>query len=265
MPHHRLLGKLRHCGINGRALEWITDFLSGRTQRITVDGTYSRWSPVHSGVPQGTVLGPLLFLIYINNLPDSVSSTVRLFADDCLVYREVGSIDDQLALQRDLDFLENWAHIWGMKFNPSKCTILTISRSLPLHKFYSLCGAILQQVSEAKYLGVIISEDLHWSKHIQGLAPKTSSTLGLLRRNLSLCPQKLREQAYISLNQVSTGVLCSNLGSASTPPSKSLASLWLAGQLVVIPLLRWPYFQKYHTEYFKFRMINARYMITTGP
>ena len=90
-------------------------------------------------------------------MPDSVSSTVRLFADDCLVYREVGSIDDQLALQRDLDSLENWAHIWGMKFNPSKCTILTISRSPPLHKFYSLCGTILQQVSEAKYLGVNIS------------------------------------------------------------------------------------------------------------
>ena len=199
VPHQRLLGKLRHCGINGRALKWIADFLSRRTQRVVVDGAYSWWSPVHSGVPQGTVLGPLLFLIYINDLPDSVSRTVRLFADDCLVYREVGSIDDQLALQRDLDSLENWAHIWGMKFNPSKCTILTISRSPPLHKFYSLCGTILQQVSEAKYLGVNISEDLHWSKHIQGLASKASSTLGLLRRNLSLCPQKLREQAYISL------------------------------------------------------------------
>ena len=138
-------------------------------------------------------------MIYINDLTDSVSSTVRLFADDCLVYREVGSIDDQLALQRDLDSLENWAHIWGMKFNPSKCTILTISRSPPLHKFYSLCDTTMQQVSEAKYLGVNISEDLHWSKHIQGLASKASSTLGLLRRNLSLCSQKLREQAYISL------------------------------------------------------------------
>ena len=135
VSHHRLLGKLRHCGIKGRALEWMADFLSGRLQRVVVDGAYSRWSPVHSGVPQGTVLGPLLFLIYINDLPDSVSSTVRLFADDCLVYWEVGSIDDQLALQRDLDSLENWAHIWGMKFNPSKCTILTIFRSPPLHTF----------------------------------------------------------------------------------------------------------------------------------
>ena len=142
VPHHRLLGKLRHCGINGRPLEWIVDFLNGRMQCVVVDGAYSRWSPVHSKIPQGTILGPLLFLIYINDLPDSVSSTVRLFADDCLVYREIGSIDDQLALQRDLDSLENWAHIWGMKFHPSKCTILTISRSPPLHKFYLLCGTI---------------------------------------------------------------------------------------------------------------------------
>ena len=151
--HHRLLGKLRHCGIKGRALDWIADFLSGRMQRVVVDGVYPRWSPVHSGIPQWTILGPLLFLIHINDLRDSVSGTVRLFADDCLVYREIGSIDDQLALQRDLDSLENWAHIWGMKFNPSKCTILTISRSPPLHKFCSLCGTILQQVSEAKISG----------------------------------------------------------------------------------------------------------------
>ena len=107
-------------------------------------------------------------------------------------------IDDQLALQRDLDSLEAWALKWGMRFNPSKCTILSLSRSPPLHKFYSLCGTILQHVNEAKYLGVNISDDLHWSKHVQNIASKASSTLGLLRRNLYSCPSKLREQAYIS-------------------------------------------------------------------
>ena len=98
-----------------------------------------------------------------------------------------------------LGWLYHHMLLWGMKFNHSKCTILTISRSPPLHEFYSLCGTIWQQVSEAKYLGVNINEDLHWYKHIQGLASKASSNLGLIRRNSSLCPQKLREQAYISL------------------------------------------------------------------
>ena len=132
--------------------------------------------------------------------PDSVSSTVSVCCD-CLVYREVGSIDDQLALQRDLDL--GAPHM--------VVTILTISRSPPLHKFYSLCGTILQQVSEAKYLGVNISEDLHWSKHIQSLRQAHP----FLRRNLSLGPQNcVNKPGYISY-QVSTGVLCSNLGSAS--------------------------------------------------
>lgn len=199
VPHQRLLGKLQHCGIDGRPLEWIADFLSGRTQRVVVDGSYSGWSPVRSGVPQGTVLGPLLFLVYINDLPDCIESRVRLFADDCLVYREINSVDDQLALQRDLDSLEEWASKWGMKFNPSKCNILSISRSTPLHKFYSLCGTVLQHVDEAKYLGVTLSSDLQWTKHIQNLTVRASSTLGLLRRNLSACPPALRELSYISL------------------------------------------------------------------
>ena len=153
----------------------------------------------HSGVPQGTVLGPLLFLLYINDLPDCINSRVRLFADYCLVYRKISSFEDQLALQRALDALEAWASAWGMKFNPSKCTILSIARSSAMHKFDTLCGTVLQHVSEAKYLGVTLSDHLQWSKHISNLSVKASSTLGLLHRNLSQFPQALREQDYISL------------------------------------------------------------------
>ena len=87
VPHRRLLGKVKHYGITGQTLNWISEFLSGRTQCVVVDGAESCWIPVTSGVPQGTVLGPLLFLLYINDLPDCVSSSVRLFADDCLLYR----------------------------------------------------------------------------------------------------------------------------------------------------------------------------------
>ena len=102
VPHQRLLGKTKHYGISGTTLAGISDFLSGRTQRAVVDGSYSEWSTVHSGVPQGTVLGPLLFLLYINDLPDCINGRVRLFADDCLVYRKISGFEDQLALQRDL-------------------------------------------------------------------------------------------------------------------------------------------------------------------
>ena len=96
------IGKIKHYGISGMTLAWISDFLIGRTQRLVVDGSYSEWSTVHWGVPQGTVLGPL-FLLYINNLPDCITSRVRLFADDCLVCRKISSFEDKLVLQRDLD------------------------------------------------------------------------------------------------------------------------------------------------------------------
>ena len=133
------------------------------------------------------------------SLPDCVTSRVRLFADDCLIYREIHNPEDQLALQKDLDILEQWANKWGMQFNPSKCNILSISRSTPLHRFYSLCGTVLQDVHDARYLGINLSEDLQWANHIKSIAAKSSSILGLLKRNLLKCPQKLREQAYISL------------------------------------------------------------------
>ena len=203
VPHQRLLGRDKHYGISGTTLAWISDFLSGRTQRVDVDGSFSECSTVHSRLPKGTILGPssffYIFLLYINDLPDCINSGVRLFADDCLVYRKISSFEDQLALQRDLDALEVRASTWGMKFNPSKCNILSITRSSAMHKFYTLYGTVLQHVSEANNLVVKLSDDRQCSKHISNLSVKASSTLGLLRRNLSQCPQVLREQAYISL------------------------------------------------------------------
>ncbi|KAK7108867.1 hypothetical protein V1264_016528 [Littorina saxatilis] len=110
-----------------------------------------------SGVPQGTVFGPLLFLCHINDLPQSVKSTVRLFADDCLLYREIRTFRDHLTLQEDLRKLEQWAHKWGMKFNAKKCYILS---SKPTSNFfYNLDGTTLKQVDKSPYLGVQISSD----------------------------------------------------------------------------------------------------------
>ena len=143
VPHDRLLGKLRFFGISGPLLDWTAAFLRTREQTV-VDGRKSFPCKVLSGVPQGTVLGPLLFLMHINELPSVVTSQVRLFADDCLMYRPIRSIADQFELQRDLSTLERWGDAWGMRLNASKCLIMQIHRSCsPLQHCYTLCNQVL--------------------------------------------------------------------------------------------------------------------------
>ena len=125
IPHERLLKKLVHYGSDGQTWTWIAAFLRKCTQCVVVDGEMSSSTRVESGVPQGMVLGPLLFLLYINDLPNNVTSKVRLFGEDCLLYRSIESVQDQLDLQRDLSYLHEWSLMWGMNFNPSKCVIIS--------------------------------------------------------------------------------------------------------------------------------------------
>ena len=146
------------------------------------------------------MLGPLLFLLHINDLPAVVTSQVRIFADDCLLYRPILSEADQEHFQNDLDSLQRWGDAWGMRFNAKKCHIMRISRSSsPFTRFYSLCNTVLSEVSCAKYLGINISNDLQWSAHITSISSRANSSLGYIRRNLRGCPSKLRELAYISM------------------------------------------------------------------
>ena len=155
---------------------------------------------VDSGVPQETVLGPLLFLLYINDLPQSVRSSVRLFADDCLIYKTVSSLNDTITFQRDFDSLHEWGSRWGMSFNVTKCNIMRLAWfRQPITKFYTLEGEIIQEVNQAKFLGVMITSKLGWSTHIDIISNKANSTLGFLRRNLKYCPKGLKEAAYMSL------------------------------------------------------------------
>ena len=198
VPHQRLLHKLDHYGIRGPTLLWTQYFLTTQTQKVVVDGSFSDTALVGSGVPQGTVLGPILFLCYINDLPSSVSSDVWLFADDCLFYRPSKSKDDHKKLQEDLTKLERWADIWGMNFNPSKCSVLRVKRprAKEIASDYQLKGVTLGQVTNSPHLGVSISENLEWGDHIPKIASKANSPLGLLRRNLKGCPSKLKEIAY---------------------------------------------------------------------
>ena len=129
VPHSRLLYKLKHYGISGNTHRWITDFLTNQHQHVVLGGFSSEPAQVTSGVPQGSVIGPLLFLLFINDLPEYVSSgcTVRLFADDCMLYRKINSAADSLLLQEDLDALQVWENDWLMEFNPQKCQVLRVT------------------------------------------------------------------------------------------------------------------------------------------
>ena len=197
VPHDRLLLKLDHYGVRGPIYTWLTNFLTKRKMRVVLEGEMSGEVPVESGVPQGTVLGPLLFLLHINDLPDRVKSTVRLFADDCLLYREILTPQDHDTLQQDLRCLETWAKEWGMRFNASKCYILSNNKKTLCN--YCLDGVALEHVKENPYLGIQLSSDLMWSTHISSLSKKTGATVGFLRRNLQSCPQECRRIAYIAL------------------------------------------------------------------
>ena len=199
VPHNKLLHKIESYGIRGTTLKWINNFLTKRKMSVIVEGERSRQVDVDSGVPQGTVLGPLLFLCHINDLPDRVKSHIRLFADDCLLYRAINSMTDHLQLQKDLDNLQEWANEWGMKFNSKKCYIL--SSKSKTNFFYNIENNILQQVQNNPYLGITLSEDLKWKTHINNICKRANSTLGFLRRNLRHCPQPCRKNAYIALGR----------------------------------------------------------------
>ena len=127
MAHQRLLEKLHHYGIRGHLNKWIADVLADRQQEAVLEGVHSSPTQVTSGIPQGMVLGPLLFLVYINDMPEGISSAMRLFADDSLVYRIICSEGDCAILQEDLHQLELWEEKWQMQFNADKCEVIRVT------------------------------------------------------------------------------------------------------------------------------------------
>ena len=202
VPHRRLLYKLDYYGIRGSTHKWITSWLSGRFQKVVLDGQASDPVPVLSGVPQGSVLGPVLFLIFINDLPENIRSSVRLFADDCVLYRNIESPADCQILQDDLNSLAQWEADWQMKFNVAKCHSMRVTRHPPdkhIQFEYTLHQQRLEQVQSAKYLGITISDDLDWGQHISEISSKATKTLGFLWRNLAFAPRHTKEVAYKTL------------------------------------------------------------------
>ena len=188
VPHLPLLEKLENLHFNSSILAWVTDYLTGRSQNVVVNGESSRPAPVISGVPQGSVLGPLLFLIYINDLSEinlCQGAKITLYADDVLLYRTISSPEDFVTLQEDINKVGNWSSSNFLTLNRAKCKFMTISRrrtvSTPPTSLL-LDGHPLDKVETFKYLGVLLSHHLSWGEHVQYTCAKAKKVLGLLYR-----------------------------------------------------------------------------------
>ena len=174
--------------------------MADRYQQVTINGESSSPALVTSGVPQGTVLAPLLFLCYINDITRDVSCKIKLYADDVLIYNTIASEVDCRNLQRDLNLLQDWAMTWKMCFNPTKCEFLRLTNKRNIIKFqYFIQGNNIQEVHQVKYLGVTINNKLSWSDHTKIISSKANSVLGFLRRNFNQCPSKTKSALYLSL------------------------------------------------------------------
>jgi len=200
VPHHLLLQKLKSYGIQDDIVNIVTSFLTGRTQKVVLDGYSSNPVAVSSGVPQGSVLGPLLFLLYINDLPDNIRSKCRLFADDSLIFRKISTKADYLALQNDLDEVIYWCNKWHMTLNLEKCEIMHVtSKRNPVINKYSLANHPLTLTSSYKYLGLYMENNLSWNHHINHIINKANKVLYITRQALSKCSTTVKTTAYNSI------------------------------------------------------------------
>ena len=202
--HDIILNKLKYFfGVDGRLLNFLMNYLKGRRQRVVIDGQFSTWQPVQSGVPQGSILGPLLFVLFINDIVDVISPDTRvlLYADDMKVWRKINSPQDQAALQADITNLHQWSLRNKMKFHPSKCKVLRSTlKTNPLLTQYTMADTVLAVTENERDLGIIMNPRLLFNKHHHMIVSKSSQKLGLVKRNCSITQcTKSRKVLYLSL------------------------------------------------------------------
>ena len=135
VSYQRLLKKLYAYGIRGNLYKWIENFLSNRRQRVSVGSEKSHWQTVSSGIPQGSVLGPVLFIVFINDMPNTVKSLIKLFADDAKIYKAIESVHDISIIQDDIDKLYQWSLDWQLPLNIGKCKVIHFGRDNPNHEY----------------------------------------------------------------------------------------------------------------------------------
>ena len=187
VPHRRLLGKLESYGIGGNILNWIQGFLHERTQEVIVNGVKSAPATVISGIPQGTVLGPVLFVIYINDLLDNITSSGLMFADDTKLFRHITSHEDALHLQTDIRKLEDWSNTWKLYFNPDKCHVLTLGKfeNIRYAHRYMISNNEIEHVFNENDLGITIDSELKFDEHISRKVRVANAIVGQIRRSFS--------------------------------------------------------------------------------
>ena len=184
--HKGLLVKLKQIGIDGSLLKWLENYLYNRCQRVVINGQQSGIKFLKAGVPQGSILGPILFLIYINDIVNEISCNIRLFADDTSLYLVVDNNEYDAAemLNNDIETINQWSKKWLVKFNPEKTEVMTISKKIykPHHPPVYMDNNIIKEVETHKHLGVTFAEDGSWNDHVNDITNKVSSRLSMLRK-----------------------------------------------------------------------------------
>ena len=198
VPRDLLIEKLQSYSIYGNLLKLLNSYFTNRQQRVVLEGKSSSWLEVTSGVPQGSILGPLLFILYINDMPLILRhSTIALFADD----RRITKVQNCQELQDDLNHLFKWSIEWGMSFKIEKCSVLSINQSNQHRPFkYTMNDVTLSTVNEAKYLGIFLDTKLSWDKHIRYTTANARKLTGLIKRTVGhSAPVSVLQQLYSSI------------------------------------------------------------------
>ena len=198
VPHKKLIVKLESHGIQGNVINWIKEWLNDRKQRVVINGISSDFMKITSGVPQGSVLGPLLFLIYVNDLDDNIFSNIVKFADDTKISGLANSVVNCNTLQDSLNRIITWCETWGMDLNIDKCTYLSIG-SKNINFTYNMKGKPLNKTNEQKDLGVKISSNLKFSKQCSESSKKANKVLGLISRSFDYKSKEVILPLYKSL------------------------------------------------------------------
>ncbi len=198
VSHKKLLHKLKAYGVGGKLWEWIEAFLSGRTQKVSVGNTFSESSPVLSGIPQGTILAPILFVLFINDLPDILcSSKVNLFADDIKIYKEIKNSDDCLLLQSDLDRIYEWSETWQLQLASYKCQTFSLGYRNETYR-HTINGEVLKKTSCLRDLGIFLNKNLKPSLHIDKICSSARQKISFLFKIFRTKNVNALKQAYVA-------------------------------------------------------------------